>query len=77
MAKEDKLVSMSEAIERFVNHGDALFRRFYAILARIPHAVHGDEWLFSGGLGDKFPQVQFRISFLMPCLVGGEGHSFY
>ena len=37
--------------------------------------MHGDEWLVSGGLGDKFPQVQFRVSLLMPRLVGGEVHS--
>jgi len=25
--------------------------------ARIPHAVHGDEWLLLGGLGDELPQI--------------------
>ena len=28
-----------------------------------PRAVHGDEWLISGGLGDKFAQIKFGFPF--------------
>jgi len=49
----------------------------YENTARIPRAVHGDEWCpyFTGGLGNKFPQVK-KASFLKPRLVGGEFHWF-